>query len=315
MKTRKLGTTDLMVPPVMLGGNVYGWTLSEADSLRQLDRAFDAGLNFIDTADLYSRWVPGHSGGESESIIGKWFAASGKRNRVVLATKVGMDMGGGRVGLAASYIVKAVEDSLRRLQTDYIDLYQSHQDDPQTPPEVTLGAYRKLIEQGKVRYVGASNYSAARLREAMEAGRQPGNASYVTLQPHYNMMERTAYEATLAPVVAEYGLAVIPYFSLAAGFLTGKYRKPADAAGKARGGMVGRYLNERGFRVLAALDEVAARTGASVASVALAWLIARPAVTPIASATSDAQLRDLIAAADLALDADAIAQLDAASAA
>ena len=315
MKIRKLGTTDLTVPPVMLGGNVYGWTLSEADSLRQLDRAFDAGLNFIDTADLYSRWVPGHSGGESESIIGKWFAASGKRNRVVLATKVGMDMGGGRVGLAASYIVKAVEDSLRRLQTDYIDLYQSHQDDPQTPPEVTLGAYQKLIEQGKVRYVGASNYSAARLREAMEAGRQPGNASYVTLQPHYNMMERTAYEATLAPVVAEYGLAVIPYFSLAAGFLTGKYRKPADTAGKARGGMVGRYLNERGFRVLAALDEVAARTGASVASVALAWLIARPAVTPIASATSDAQLRDLIAAADLALDADAIAQLDAASAA
>jgi len=314
MKTRKLGRTTLEVPPIMLGGNVYGWTLGEAESLRQLDQAFEAGLNFIDTADVYSRWVPGHVGGESETILGKWFAGSGKRTGVVLATKVGMDMGEGRAGLAADYIVRAVEDSLRRLQTDYIDLYQSHKDDEKTPLDETLGAYQKLIEQGKVRYVGASNYSGARLREAMEAGKQAGAASYVTLQPLYNLMERAGYETDMAPVVAEYGLSVVPYFSLAAGFLTGKYRKPEDAAGKARGGMVGKYIDDRGFRVLAALDDVAGRVGATPASVALAWLIAKPAVTPIASATSAAQLKDLIAAADLTLDAAAMAQLDAASA-
>lgn len=314
MKTRRLGTTDLLVPPVMLGGNVYGWTLSEADSFRQFDQALDAGLNFIDTADVYSRWVPGHAGGESETILGRWFATSGKRTKVVLATKVGMDMGGGCVGLSAHYIVKAVEDSLRRLQTDYIDLYQSHKDDPRTPLEETLAAYGKLIDQGKVRYTGASNYTGARLREAMETGNRPGSAKYSTLQPLYNLLEREPYETTLAPVAAEYSLAVLPYFSLAAGFLTGKYRSSEDATGKARAGMVGKYLNDRGFRVLAALDAVAARTGAAVASVALAWLIAKPSVTPIASATSEAQLRDLIAAAELTLDDAAIAQLDAASA-
>ena len=314
MKTRKLGKTNLQVPPIMLGGNVYGWTLDEAESLRQLDVAIDAGLNFIDTADVYSRWVPGHTGGESETIIGKWFAASGKRAKVVLATKVGMDMVDGRVCLSAAYIPKAVEDSLRRLQTDYIDLYQSHKDDEKTPLEETLGAYQKLIDQGKVRYIGASNYSGARLREAMETSKRPGMAAYATLQPLYNLMERADYERDLAPVVAEYGLAVVPYFSLAAGFLTGKYRKAEDAAGKARGGMVGKYLNERGFRVLGALDAVAARLKATPASVALAWLIAKPGVTPIASATSDAQLKDLIAAAELTLDAAAMAELDAASA-
>ncbi len=316
MKTRKLGSTNLQVPPIMLGGNVYGWTLDEAESLRQLDKAFEAGLNFIDTADVYSRWVPGHTGGESETIIGKWFAASGKRAKVVLATKAGMDMGDGRVGLAAAYIPKAVEDSLRRLQTDYIDLYQSHKDDEKTPLEETLGAYQKLIDQGKVRYIGASNYSGTRLRTAMMASELPGMAAYSTLQPLYNLMERADYERDLAPVVKEYGLGVVPYFSLAAGFLTGKYRKPEDAAGKARGGMVGKYLNERGFRVvLDALDsDSSAAEGTTPAAVALAWLIAKPAVTPIASATSDAQLKDLIAAADLTLDSAAITQLDAASA-
>ena len=314
MKTRKLGKTNLQVPPIMLGGNVYGWTLDETESLRQLDVAFDAGLNFIDTADVYSRWVPGHTGGESETIIGKWFAASGKRAKVVLATKVGMDMGEGRVGLATAYIPKAVEDSLRRLQTDYIDLYQSHKDDEKTPLEETLGAYQKLIDQGKVRYIGASNYTGARLRDAMETSKRTGLAAYSTLQPLYNLMERADYERDLAPVVAEYELAVVPYFSLAAGFLTGKYRKAEDAAGKARGGMVGKYLNERGFRVLEALDAVAARLKATPASVALAWLMAKPGVTPIASATSDAQLKDLIAAGDLTLDAAAMAELNAASA-
>jgi aryl-alcohol dehydrogenase-like predicted oxidoreductase len=314
MKTRKLGKTNLQVPPIMLGGNVYGWTISEAESLRQLDRALDAGLNFIDTADVYSRWVPGHTGGESETIVGKWFAASGKRAKVVLATKVGMDMGEGRVGLGAAYIEKAVEDSLRRLQTEYIDLYQSHNDDENAPLEETLGAYQKLIDQGKVRYIGASNYSGARLREAMETSAHAGLAAYATLQPLYNLMERAAYESDLDPVVAEYGLAVVPYFSLAGGFLTGKYRTPQDAEGKARGGIVGKYINERGFRVVRALEDVAARLSATPASVALAWLIAKPAVTPIASATSDAHLNQLIAAADLKLDAAAMKQLDAASA-
>ena len=233
MQTRKLGSTNLEVPPIMLGANVYGWTLGEAESLRQLDSAHDAGLTFIDTADVYSRWVPGHTGGESERIIGKWLAASGKRAKVVVATKVGMDMGEGRQGLNPAYIEEAVEASLRRLQTDYIDLYQSHRDDETVPLEDTLGAYQKLIDQGKVRYIGASNYTGARLREAMETSARTGLVAYSTLQPHYNLVERAGYESDLAPVVAEYGLAVVPYFSLAAGFLTGKYRTPGRRGAQA----------------------------------------------------------------------------------
>lgn len=313
MQTRKLGSTNLEVPPIMLGANVYGWTLGEAESLRQLDSAHDAGLTFIDTADVYSRWVPGHTGGESERIIGKWLAASGKRANVVVATKVGMDMGEGRQGLNPAYIEEAVEASLRRLQTDYIDLYQSHRDDETVPLEDTLGAYQKLIDQGKVRYIGASNYTGARLREAMETSARTGLVAYSTLQPHYNLVERAGYESDLAPVVAEYGLAVVPYFSLAAGFLTGKYRTPEDAAHKPRGTAVGKYINERGLRVVAALEAVAARLNSSMAAVALAWLIAKPGITPIASATSDAQLKELVAAATLTLDAAAIAQLNQAS--
>jgi len=315
MQQRKLGSAGVAVPVIMLGGNVFDWTVNESDSFRLLDAAFDAGLNFIDTADVYSRWIPGHVGGESETVLGKWFARSGKRDKVFIATKVGMDMGDGKQGLAPKYIAEAVEASLRRLRTDRIDLYQSHKDDDKTPLEDTLAAFDRLIKQGKVRFIGASNYNGARLREALETSKRNHLASYQTLQPHYNLVERENYETDLAPVVAEYGLGVIPYFSLAGGFLTGKYRSEADAQGKARGGMAGKYLNARGFAVLEALDAVAREYKSTAASVALAWLIAQPGITaPIASATSERQLGDLVAAAALRLDGAAIEKLSVASA-
>lgn len=316
MELRNLGTSELRVPPICLGGNVYGWTLSEADSFRQFDRAADAGLNFIDTADMYSRWAPGHTGGESETIIGKWFRKSGRRKDVILATKVGMDMGNGKKGLSARYIEQAVEASLRRLQTDHIDLYQAHQDDATVPLEETLGAFDKLVKAGKVRAIGASNYSGARLAEAMETSRRNGLAEYVSLQPQYNLMERQPFESELLPVAEKYKLGVIPYFSLAAGFLTGKYRPGTDASQSARGGMVKKYMNERGFAVVAALDEIAAAHHATPARVALAWLLAQPGVTaPIASATKDEQLDDLIGAAGLRLDRASVERLNEVSAA
>ncbi len=315
MRQRFLGQTGLSVPAVMLGGNVFGWTLNEADSFRILDSAFDAGLTFIDTADIYSTWVPGHTGGESETIIGKWFAQSGKRNQVTLATKVGMDMGAGKKGLAPRYMEQAVEDSLRRLQTDRIDLYQSHEDDAGTPLEETLGAFEAMIQKGKVRFIGASNYSGARLKVALKTSIRTGLARYQTLQPLYNMMEREPYESDLAPVVAEHGLGVIPYFSLASGFLTGKYRSEADLAGKARGGGVKKYLNEHGRAVLAALDQVAKDYQSTPARVALAWLMTRPGiVAPIASATSVDQVKDLVEAASLELGQPALDLLTTASA-
>ncbi len=237
MKKRLLGQTGISVPAIMLGGNVFGWTLDEASSFRILDAAFDAGLTFIDTADIYSTWVSGHTGGESETIIGKWFAQTGKRNQVTIATKVGMDMGGGKTGLAARYMEQAVEDSLRRLQIDHIDLYQSHEDDPSVPLEETLGAFDAMVKKGKVRFFGASNYSGARLKEAMETSQRAGLARYQTLQPLYNLMEREQYESELAPVALQYGLGVIPYYSLAAGFLTGKViGVKADLEGKRCGG-------------------------------------------------------------------------------
>jgi len=313
MRTRNLGKTPLEVPVITLGGNVFGWTLDERESLRILDAAVDAGLNFIDTADLYSRWVPGHTGGESETIIGKWLQATGKRNRVILATKVGLDMGDGKVGLSAAYIAQEVEDSLRRLQTDHIDLYQSHKADPTTPIEETLRAFERLIQQGKVRYIGASNYDGAQLREAQETARQNHLTGYCALQPHYNLLEREPYESDLAPVVAEYGLGVLPYYSLAAGFLTGKYRKPEDVKG-ARAGSVSKYVNERGLSILKALDEVAAEWSATPAQVALAWLIARPGITSaIASATRTEHIHDLVGAAELNLDETDMEKLDRAS--
>lgn len=310
MQQRKLGRNGPEVPAIVLGGNVYGWTLSESDSFHQLDRAVGMGLTFIDTADVYSRWVPGHHGGESETILGKWFVRSGRRKDVLLATKVGIEMGDGKSGLSPRYIAQAVDDSLRRLHTDYIDLYQAHSDDAATPLEETLNAFDKLVKAGKVRYIGASNYSGKRLAEALEVSRRNSLAAYISLQPHYNLMERHGFETDLLPVVEQYGLGVIPYFSLASGFLTGKYRRGIDASQSARAGFVEKYRNERGYAVVDALVQVAKTLNASPAQVALAWLLAQTGVTaPIASATSDGQLQDLVAAADLKLDAASLERL------
>jgi aryl-alcohol dehydrogenase-like predicted oxidoreductase len=316
MITRELGRSGLEVTPLCLGGNVFGWTVDEATSFKLLDAWVDAGMNFIDTADVYSRWVPGHTGGESETVIGKWLKQSGKRSKVVLATKVGKDMGDGKVGLAPAYIRSAVEASLKRLQTDVIDLYQSHDDDANVPLADTLGAYADLIKAGKVRAIGASNFSAARLSEALAVSAAHKLPRYECLQPLYNLVERPAFEAELEAVCVQHGIGVITFFALASGFLSGKYRSEADLGKSARGQGVKKYLNPRGLRVLDALDEVAARLNATPAQVALAWQIARPSVTaPIASATSLTQLADLVAAARLALDADALRALSSASAA
>ncbi len=315
MQMRKLGNSGLQVSPLCLGCNVFGWTADEATSFRLLDEFVASGLNFLDTADTYSTWVPGHHGGESETIIGKWFKRSGKREKVVLATKVGKDMGGGKKGLSRGYIMRAVEDSLRRLQTDFIDLYQSHEDDGQTPFDQTMEAFARLIEQGKVRAIGASNYSAERLQEALQVSRQHGYPRYESLQPHYNLCERADYETQLEPLCLRDGLGVISYFSLASGFLTGKYRTEADIAQSPRGQAVKKYMNERGFRILKALDQVAARYGVTQAQVALAWLMSRPSITaPIASATTPKQLHELVDSTKLRLDQDAIELLSAASA-
>jgi aryl-alcohol dehydrogenase-like predicted oxidoreductase len=297
-----------------LGGNVFGWTIDEAASFPILDAFVDAGFNLIDTADVYSRWKPGNEGGESETIIGKWFQQSGKRDKVVLATKVGMEMGPKLSGLSRGYIIDEVERSLKRLQTDRIDLYQSHKDDPETPLEETLGAFNDLIQQGKVRAIGASNYSAERLSQALQVSKGNGLASYQTLQPHYNLAERALFEPDLEKVCLEAGIGVIPYYSLAAGFLTGKYRSEADLSKSPRGQGSKKYLNDRGFGILKALDEVAGRTQTNPTQVALAWLANRPTIAaPIASATNLEQLRDLIAGATLELDAESIAMLDQAS--
>lgn len=314
MSKRTLGQSGLQVSPIAFGGNVFGWTLDESQSFAMLDAIVDNGLDFIDTADMYSTWAPGHQGGESETLIGKWLKKTGKRERIVLATKVGMEMGHGGKGLKAAYIQKAVEDSLKRLQTDYIDLYQAHADDADTPLDETLGAFAKLIEQGKVRAIGASNYDGKRLREAHEIAKRLGVPSYQSLQPHYNLHERKHYEEDLEPVVEELGIGVISYFSLASGFLTGKYRTGDDLKG-ARAEMVKGYMDERGVTILAALDEIAMARNATPAQVALAWLIARPSITaPIASATSSKQLADLVAATHLRLSADEVKMLDQASA-
>jgi len=312
---RPLGNSGIDLPPLMFGGNVFGWTADKATSFALLDALLDAGFNAIDTADVYSRWAPGHSGGESETVIGEWLAARGGRERVIIATKVGMDMGDGNVGLSRAWITRAVDDSLRRLQTDYIDLYQAHRDDENTPLEETLEAFASLIQAGKVRAIGASNYSAPRLREALDVSAKLGVPRYESLQPHYNLVERAIFEEALEPLCRAEGIGVINYFALAAGFLTGKYRSEADLAKSPRGAGVAKYLDERGKRILAALDAAAAATGATPGQIAIAWLIARPSVTaPIASATSIEQLHDLIGAARLTLDAETITALDHASA-
>jgi aryl-alcohol dehydrogenase-like predicted oxidoreductase len=315
MQLRPLGNSGLQVSPLCLGTNVFGWTADEPTSFRLLDAAVASGLNFLDTADTYSTWVPGHHGGESETIIGNWFQRSGKRAQVILATKVGKPMGPDKRGLSRGYILREVEDSLRRLRTDYIDLYQSHEDDPGTPLEETMEAFAQLIQQGKVRAMGASNYSAARLAAALQVSRQHGWPRYECLQPNYNLYDRADYESQLEPLCVKEGLGVIPYFSLASGFLTGKYRAEADAAKSARGAFVKKYLNERGFRILTALDQVAAQLPATPARASLAWLMARPSITaPIASATSLEQLKELIEATRLRLDQSAIELLNQASA-
>jgi len=313
-KKRKLGASGLDVGPLALGGNVFGWTADEPTSFQILDAFAASGLNLIDTADVYSKWAPGHQGGESETIIGRWLKRSGNRGKVVIATKAGMEMGPNRKGLAKSYILRAAEDSLQRLQTDYIDLYQAHTDDPGTPLEETLEAFAQLIKQGKVRAIGASNYSAARLSEALRIAGQHGLPSYQSLQPLYNLNDRSDYETNLEPVCRKHGLGVIAYFSLASGFLTGKYRSEADLSKSARGQAVKKYLNERGFRILLALDQVAEQYHSTPARVSLAWLMARPSVTaPIASATSLEQLTDLVEATKLALDPSAVEILNQAS--
>jgi aryl-alcohol dehydrogenase-like predicted oxidoreductase len=311
---RPLGRSGLSVPPFCFGGNVFGWTADEATSFALLDRLLETGFTFIDTADVYSRWAPGHQGGESESVIGRWLKARGARDRMVIATKVGMDMGDGRKGLKASYIERAVEASLRRLQTDRIDLYQSHLDDSETPLEETLAAYDRLIRAGKVRAIGASNYSAARLREALALAAREGLPRYECLQPEYSLAERAGYEAELEPLCREEGIGVISYFSLAAGFLTGKYRQAGAASGRAREARVSGYLNPRGLAFLDLLDAVAREHGATPAQVAIAWLVARPGLTaPIASATSVAQLDEVLGGVRLALDPAASTRLDEAS--
>ena len=315
MNRRKLGNTGFDVAPLAFGGNVFGWTVDEATSFRLLDAFVDAGFSLIDTADSYSRWATGHKGGESETIIGRWIAARGRHDDVVIATKVGSDMGLGRKCLRKDYILQAAEASLRRLQVDAIDLYQSHWDDETTPLDETLEAYATLIAQGKVRAIGASNLSADRLQQALDVSARNGLPRYLTLQPPYNLYDRATFEGPLASLCIREGIGVISYFALAAGFLTGKYRSEADFAKSARGGGMSKYLNPRGLRILAALDRVAADKHATPAAVALAWLIDRPGLTaPIASATSVEQLGELIAATRLRLDADAVRALDQASA-
>ena len=312
---RKLGNSGLEIAPIVFGGNIFGWTADESTSFQLLDAFIAAGFNAVDTADVYSKWVPGNKGGESETIIGKWLKRTGTRARVIIATKVGAEMGPGKKGLSKKYILAAVEDSLQRLQTDYIDLYQSHVDDPDTPPEETLEAYAQLIQQGKVRAIGASNYTAKRLAEALQISKKKSLPRYESLQPLYNLYDRADFEAELAPLCLRENIGVIPYFSLASGFLAGKYRSEADLANRPRGSFVKKYLNERGYKILSALDQVAKNHSATPTQVAIAWLLAQPSVTaPIASATNLKQLNELLGAVDIKLDPESLEKLNRASA-
>jgi aryl-alcohol dehydrogenase-like predicted oxidoreductase len=315
MEKRKLGNSGIEVAPLALGGNVFGWTVDEPTGFKLLDAFVDAGFNLIDTANSYPKWAPGCQGGESEALIGKWLEHSGRRKDVILATKVGSAMGGTGKGLAKPYILHMADDSLRRLRTDYIDLYQSHIDDAEVPLEETLEAYAQLIREGKVRAIGASNYTAARLAQALEVSVTNGLPRYESLQPEYSLAERAAYETELEPLCREKNLGVITYFSLASGFLTGKYRSEADLAKSARGLFAEKYMNERGLRIVAALEDAARDLNSTPARLAIAWILARPSVTaPIASATSLEQLNDLIEATRLKLDASIVERLNQASA-
>ncbi|MDP9077163.1 MAG: aldo/keto reductase [Bacteroidota bacterium] len=314
MEKREIGSSGLKVYPLAFGGNVFGWTIDEKESFKILDAFVDAGLDFIDTADVYSKWVPGNKGGESETIIGNWLKKSGKRDKVIIATKVGKPMGDGKKGLSRKYITQAVEDSLKRLQTDYIDLYQSHDDDKDTPLLETLETFTDLIKQGKVRAIGASNYDGIRLKEALQVSKDNGLASYECLQPEYNLYTREYYEKELEPVCRERNVGVISYYSLASGFLTGKYRSENDLSQSSRGAGVKNFLNPRGYKILAGLDKISAEFNSTPASVALAWVMARPGITaPIASATSIKQLEDLVKSTQLELSSGAIDLLNIAS--
>ncbi|MER9677981.1 aldo/keto reductase [Mesorhizobium sp. M0184] len=315
MQKRRLGRTDLSIAPLVMGGNVFGWTADEKTSFDLLDRFVDAGFNATDTADSYSRWIAGHQGGESETIIGRWMKSRGNRDKVVVITKVGSDMGQGKRDLSAAYIEKAIDASLKRLQVDTIDLYLSHWPDPATPYEETLGAYQKLLDKGKIRYAGASNLDAAQLRAALDVASLRGLPRYEVLQPEYNLYDRSSFDGPLRDLCAAEDIGVITYFSLAKGFLSGKYRSEADLSKSPRGGGVKGYLNTRGMRILSAVDAVSARHSAKPAEMALAWVMARPGVTaPIASATTLDQLDSLVRAASLQLSPDDIAELDKASA-
>lgn len=315
MKKRKLGASSIEVAPLALGGNVFGWTIDEKMSFTVLDGFVDAGLNLIDTADVYSRWKPGNTGGESETILGTWMKSRGNRGKIILATKVGSDMGQGKKDLSKKYILKAVEDSLRRLQTDYIDLYQTHWDDNVTPVEETLEAYAELVKAGKVKIIGASNLSPERLAASLHASKTHGYPAYQTFQPEYNLYAREGFETSTQKICLDNNISTICYYSLASGFLTGKYRSEADLSKSPRGGGVKKYLNERGFRILNALDRVSKEYETTQATVALAWLLTRPSVgAPIASATSLEQLQSLINATKLSLKKEAIDLLTKASA-
>ena len=314
MELRRLGKSDLKVAPLVLGGNVFGWTADEATSFKLLDAFVAGGFNMVDTADVYSRWAPA-GGGASETVIGKWLAQGGKRDKIVLATKFGSEMGEGMKGLSAKYMVEAVEASLKRLQTDYIDLYQSHRDDPDTPQEETAEAFDRLVKAGKVRAIGSSNFTPERLKSALEISEAKGLARYNSEQPLYNLYSRDGFESGLQQVCIDNDVGVIPYYGLASGFLTGKYRTEADLSKSPRGQGVKRMMDARGMRILAALDEVSAARTASQAQVALAWVMAQPGLTgPIASATSLEQLDELMGSARLTLTAEDLATLDKASA-
>ncbi|MBD2752836.1 aldo/keto reductase [Spirosoma validum] len=315
MEKRTIGHTDLAVAPLAFGGNVFGWTADEQTSFQLLDAFADAGFNLIDTADSYSHWVPGNKGGESETIIGNWLKKSGKRDQIIISTKVGSGLPDGKKDLSAKYILNAVDKSLQRLQTDYIDLYQSHYDDLDTLIEETLEAFGQMIKAGKVRFIGASNFSPERLTQSLEISQKEGFPVYQSLQPEYNLYDRETYETQYEPIVNKYGLGVINYYSLASGFLTGKYRSEADLSKSPRGEGVKHYLDERGMRILKALDEVAEAYKATLAQISLAWLISQSSITaPIASATSVTQFQDIAKAADLKLDSSALYKLNAASA-
>ncbi|HEY5367996.1 MAG TPA: aldo/keto reductase [Hanamia sp.] len=314
MEKRKLGKSDLMISPITFGGNVFGWTIDEEKSFQLLDAFFAANFNFIDTADGYSRWVPGNHGGESETIIGNWMKKRGNRKDIVIATKVGADMGNGKKGLKANYIKAAVEDSLKRLQTDYIDLYQSHHDDLDTPVSETMTAFNELIKEGKVRYIGASNLSAERIKESNDFARKNNLQSYISLQPLYNLYSREKFENECLKLVADEGLAVIPYYSLASGFLTGKYRSEKDLDKSQRGHGIKKYLDKRGMSVLGAMDKVAAEQKVELSQIAIAWMLHKPFITSaIASATKEKQLDELIHATSISLSKEQMNELDEAS--